>query len=208
MSESPVAADHVLDHGPGLITKKEVFLVVAPGTGKITLLHTLFLARFNVQAHSEKGITMVVVPTKLLAIQHCFDSGREALGERAECGPMRMYHNTVNLARLAMDLHRVVAAVEQNDDREAVEKGVPARMYASMVPRRLKFVRSVMTEADIGQSPPIQMSMQNTESQVSTSLDEISSVSEINMIAAKMMTMSSLPFCGQNNLQHDRNWNG
>ncbi|KAH9943979.1 P-loop containing nucleoside triphosphate hydrolase protein [Amylocystis lapponica] len=55
-----------LDHGLDLIAKKEVFLVVAPGMGKTTLLHAPLLAA---QACGEKGIAIIVVPTKLLAIQ-------------------------------------------------------------------------------------------------------------------------------------------
>ncbi|KAH9942868.1 P-loop containing nucleoside triphosphate hydrolase protein [Amylocystis lapponica] len=58
--------DYQLDHGMDLIAGRDVFLVMAPGMGKTTLLHAPLLAA---QARGEKGIGIVVVPTKLLGEQ-------------------------------------------------------------------------------------------------------------------------------------------
>ncbi|KAH9945567.1 P-loop containing nucleoside triphosphate hydrolase protein [Amylocystis lapponica] len=55
-----------LDHGMDLIAGKDVFLVIAPGMGKTTVLHAPLLAA---QARGERGIAIIIVPTKLLGVQ-------------------------------------------------------------------------------------------------------------------------------------------
>ncbi len=55
-----------LDHALDLINGRDVFLVIAPGMGKTTVLLAPLLAA---QARKESGIAIIVVPTKLLGEQ-------------------------------------------------------------------------------------------------------------------------------------------
>ena len=55
-----------LDHGLDLIHGKDVFLVIAPGQGKTTVIHAALLAA---QAKAEAGIALYIVPTKVLGAQ-------------------------------------------------------------------------------------------------------------------------------------------
>lgn len=55
-----------LDHGLDLIHGKDVFLVIAPGSGKTTVMAAPLLAATKFK---ETGIALVIAPTKYLGEQ-------------------------------------------------------------------------------------------------------------------------------------------
>jgi len=55
-----------LEHAMDLNAGKDLFLVIATGMGKTTVLHAPLLAA---QARCEKGIALLIVPTKILVEQ-------------------------------------------------------------------------------------------------------------------------------------------
>ncbi|KAJ7208400.1 hypothetical protein C8J57DRAFT_1201247 [Mycena rebaudengoi] len=63
----PSLYPHQLDHGNlDLNDGSDLFLVIAPGLGKSIVLFALLIAA---QAHGERGIAFMIVPTKVLAEQ-------------------------------------------------------------------------------------------------------------------------------------------
>lgn len=58
--------DFQLKHGLELADSKDVFLVIAPGMGKTTVMLAPLLAA---QARDQPGIGLIVVPTKALGVQ-------------------------------------------------------------------------------------------------------------------------------------------
>ena len=58
--------DFQIKHGLDLINGKDLFLVVAPGMGKTTVMMAPLLAAAE---RKESGIAIIVVPTKLLGEQ-------------------------------------------------------------------------------------------------------------------------------------------
>lgn len=64
-----------LEHGQDLNEGRELFLVMAPGGGKTTVMMIPLLAA---QARGESGIAIIIVPTKVLAEQIVYLIGRIA----------------------------------------------------------------------------------------------------------------------------------
>ncbi|KIM45746.1 hypothetical protein M413DRAFT_24878 [Hebeloma cylindrosporum] len=58
--------EHQLIHGLDLVQGKDLFLVIATGTGKTIVLHAPLLAA---QEKKENGVAIIIVPTKLLVEQ-------------------------------------------------------------------------------------------------------------------------------------------
>ncbi|GBE78861.1 P-loop containing nucleoside triphosphate hydrolase protein [Sparassis crispa] len=92
----PSVRDFQLCHGMDLIRGKDLFLVIAPGQGKTTVMHAPLLAA---QAQMKIGIALMIVPTKLLALQQ--ETVANSRGIRAlainEDTMREAYHNNRDL---------------------------------------------------------------------------------------------------------------